>query len=316
MTQNTAVVRPPERRRGFLRALLSVAVSVGLVGAVLHLAGGQAVVAALARADPLLVALGLVLVQVQMLLSAFRWRFTARRLGVDLPFGHAVGEYYLSGLLNMVLPGGVAGDAMRAYRQGGTRPFAGPAALAVLLERVAGQVAFAAVGAIGVAAWIVTGGERLPTWTGLALAAVPLALAVVAAAVLAAERLRPGRTGARSLRSALRAVFLTKGAWLIQSATSLALALSYVAMFALCGWAIGAPLPLLGIVTLIPLALLSMLIPASVGGWGLREGTAALLWPLAGLAAAEGAATGALYGLVALAGALPGALVPLVSRRA
>ncbi len=70
-------------------------------------------------------------------------------------------------------------------------------------------------------------------------------------------------------------------------------------------------MPVLGILTLIPLALLAMLLPISVGGFGAREGAAALLWPLAGLSATEGAVTAALYGLVALAGALPGALVLL-----
>ena len=46
---------------------------------------------------------------VQVLVSAWRWRFTAGRLGIALPFGEAVREYYLSMFVNQVLPGGVFG---------------------------------------------------------------------------------------------------------------------------------------------------------------------------------------------------------------
>jgi len=43
---------------------------------------------------------------------AWRWSFTASRLGVALPLRRAVLDYYLSTLLNQVLPVGVAGDVV------------------------------------------------------------------------------------------------------------------------------------------------------------------------------------------------------------
>jgi hypothetical protein len=53
-----------------------------------------------------------------------------------------------------------------------------------------------------------------------------------------------------------------------------------------------------------------MLIPLSFSGWGLREGAAAALFPVAGLTAAQGLATSVAFGLVFLIAVLPG-LVPL-----
>ncbi|MFN7104518.1 MAG: lysylphosphatidylglycerol synthase domain-containing protein, partial [Pseudorhizobium sp.] len=47
---------------------------------------------------------GLFLVQFQIGLSAWRWQFTAQRLGMALPARHAVRDYYLSSFLNQVLP--------------------------------------------------------------------------------------------------------------------------------------------------------------------------------------------------------------------
>ena len=55
-----------------------------------------------------------------------------------------------------------------------------------------------------------------------------------------------------------------------------------------------------------PLILLTMLIPVTISGWGLREAAAAALLPLAGFVASEGLATSVAFGLVLLATSLPG----------
>jgi len=67
---------------------------------------------------------------------------------------------------------------------------------------------------------------------------------------------------------------------------------------------------------LVPLTLVAMLLPISVGGWGLREGAAAVLWPIAGFSAEAGVAASIAFGLAALAAALPGLLVPAFDKRA
>jgi uncharacterized membrane protein YbhN (UPF0104 family) len=258
-------------------------------------------------------------VQVQVLASAWRWRYTADRLGLAIGFGRAAREYYLASLLNMVMPGAVAGDVLRAVRS--ARNDDGSSSLraalrSVVLERLAGQVAFSVLTVSGLATAAAVG-AGLPAGAGAVVAAVPLTLAAGAGLVLLA-----GRFGPRRVRAALADIWpdlcrawFRDGSWLVQGVVSLAIAASYVAAFAVAGWAVGAPMPALGVVTLIPLALLSMLVPVSVGGWGVREGAAALLWPLAGLSAAEGVVTAALYGVIALVGALPG-LVALWPTRA
>ena len=54
--------------------------------------------------------------------------------------------------------------------------------------------------------------------------------------------------------------------------------------------------------------LMTMLIPVTVAGWGLREGTAAVLWGVVGLTAADGVLVSVAYGLLVLFGSLPGAV--------
>lgn len=273
------------------------------------------VTGSLRAADPGWVIAGLALVQFQTVASALRWRWTAARLGQRIGARRAIAEYYLATLVNQTLPGGVTGDAARAVRnRDGTT--LGTAGLAVLVERVSGQAALLAVTLLGLASWpALLAGER-PAAGLRAVGVAVAALAALAALAWLAHRVGPPavRRVANRLGEALRLAWVVDGAWRVQGVASLAIVASYLGLYATCGLALGAPLGVAALVTVVPLALLTMLLPVSIGGWGLREAASVALWPLVGLSAADGLATSVLYGLVALAGSLPG-LAVAVSRR-
>lgn len=279
-----------------------------------RLIDGQAALALLRRADIAPILGGLLVMQVQIVLSAYRWRYTAERLGQKLGAGHAVREYYLTTLVNQIVPGGMAGDAVRAARNRVTdedgRARWGVAVRAIFLERLAGQTAFILVTATGLLAWPFLVGRAVPDASGdLLLGVLGVILGVgllfVALATVGPRRLRHF---ARSLGPDMRRAYFSGTAWLVQGLVSLGLVATYVGVFALAALAIGAPVPWYGLVTVMPLAILTMLVPVSVGGWGLREAAAAALWPLIGLASSAGVASAILYGLISLGGALPGTL--------
>src|SRR6056297_1937847 len=127
---------------------LHVLVPLALVTVVLSAVGAEDVLSRLRSAEPgwILAALGAC--SAQTLLSALRWRLTAERLGARMSLGDAVSEYYLSSLVNTTMPGGMVGDAVRAVR---TRGAAGleRAAQAVVIERLAGQIAVGSVLLLG-----------------------------------------------------------------------------------------------------------------------------------------------------------------------
>ena len=75
-------------------------------------------------------------------------------------------------------------------------------------------------------------------------------------------------------------------------------------------------LPIFATALVAPLVLTAMLLPASVAGWGWREGAAAVLFPLAGADAAAGFAASIAFGIAVLASTLPGALFFLRRKRA
>ncbi|WP_105440086.1 lysylphosphatidylglycerol synthase transmembrane domain-containing protein [Neorhizobium sp. T25_13] len=301
--------------------LIGLSAAFALLIAVILRFDPQRIAASLASADPAYISAGLILVQVQIVLSALRWRFTAARLGQHLGIGKAIGDYYLGTLLNQFLPGGVAGDAVRAVRNqahgdGGWKV----PVRAVLFERVAGQGVFFVIATFGVMLWPLLGGAAIPEnlrhiLSGFALFAAGLAIVFLLLLRLPPRRLQPLLA---ALKAALAQVFLRDRAWIVQTLFSLVIVASYIAMFMLASAAVGAPLPALAAVTAIPLCLLMMLIPVTIAGWGAREAAAAALWPLFGYAASDGVAASILYGILALVGAAPGMvfiLAALFSRR-
>ena len=69
----------------------------------------------------------------------------------------------------------------------------------------------------------------------------------------------------------------------------------------------GCTAPLGELVALLMVIQTAVVIPLSIGGWGLREGAAAWVFAAAGLAAANGITVATLYAVVMLAAVTPGA---------
>jgi uncharacterized membrane protein YbhN (UPF0104 family) len=282
--------------------------AAGMLYLLWQVANGAAALDHLMQAQPAWLAAAVAALTAQTVLSALRWRLTAGRLGIALDRREALREYFLSQVLNQTLPGGVLGDAGRAVR---SRAQAGllAAGQAVVFERLAGQIALYLLFAGAVAGTLaVPGGFDWPAWL---LTPVLLALAGAGggALVLALAGARlPGRLG-RAI-AVPGAAFLhatwAPGIRARQALLSLGTAICNVAAFACCAAAIGVALPPATALALVPLILFTMLIPVTVSGWGLREGAAVALLPLAGATAPEGLAASVAFGLAVLAAALPG----------
>lgn len=242
----------------------------------------------------------------QTLLSAWRWRYTAGRLGLTLPYALALREYYRALFLNQVLPGGVLGDADRAWRHSGRAPQArGPAVRAVVLERLSGQVVMAAVASISFAFIALRAGTGARGWWVASLGVAAVAGVAVAVSVRAPRGSSPTSVTAALRRDARAALFSGEAVY-VQLATSTVIIASYVAAYLLAARAVGVETPLVALAPLVAPVLLSMLLPVSVGGWGVRESAAAAIWSVAGLEASDGVAISVAYGLIVLVGTVPG----------
>lgn len=238
-------------------------------------------------------------------LSAWRWRFTAHRLGLTLSPTRAMGDYYLAGFVNQILPGGVLGDAWRARRHARQSGRAGAAWRAVILERFSGQVAVIGLAVMAVVLYRPWRDAFAPALVGLGLAGALAGLVGAAMWPRLAQRADWVRQFGRDLDRAL----LAGRAWPLQLGSSVLIVLSYLLIFAAAARGIGLSLPVPQLMLLALPVLLAMLIPISVAGWGLREGAAGAVWLLSGMPPEQGVAASIAYGLVVLLASLPGAVV-------
>src|SRR5690606_25586209 len=263
----------PERPvPGFGRGVFRWCVTLLLLGTVLVFVDIAKLAQRLAVVPPTIILAVFVVSPIQIALSAWRWRYTANRLGVAIGFGFAFREYYLAGFLNQVLPGGVMGDVNRAWRhsRSGRRLQQLAIVHAVVLERLSGQLVLVPVVLIAVF-WLWWSGQ-LNSQFGDAGVSLNLGYWLILPALAVLGVLLVSMTG---------------------FGTSVLVLLTYMAVFVLMAagmdlFAGGTPWLLL--VALCPLLLLAMVVPVTVSGWGVREGAAAILWPLVGLPAEQGVA--------------------------
>jgi hypothetical protein len=85
----------------------------------------------------------------------------------------------------------------------------------------------------------------------------------------------------------------------------------HLGLFLVAARTAGSTAPAAQLLPLMVLTLLAMGLPVNVGGWGPREGVAALAFGAAGLSAAQGLTTAVVYGVLAFVAGLPGAAVLL-----
>ena len=299
----------PRRDLGRLALGLRAAVSVGLLAGLAVWLDAGVVVSRLASMRPSWVLAALAVSVVQVAVLAWRWSFTARRLGVDLPWPVAWREYYLSIFLNQVLPGGVLGDVARAWRQVRSQIRVqaprGPAVRAVVFERLSAQVVMTTAAGVSLLFLPVTvaPGSR-PVMIGAGL----LAGVLVATMVVWMRRQSSEWSLFGPVLAEVGAAHLSPGAFAAQLASALVVVATYLATYLLAARAVGVETPWPVLLPLVAPVLMSMLIPVTVAGWGLREGAAAVLWGAVGLTAADGVVVSVAYGLLVLVGSVPGAL--------
>lgn len=297
-----------------LRPHLGTLAGTAIIAVLFWRLGTGVLVDGLRRIDGVSVVIALVIGAFTTWLSAWRWCLIARGLGIRLPLGPAVADYYRALFLNAALPGGVLGDVHRAVRHGQSSGDMGRGVRAVVLERTAGQVVLAAVSltVLLVQPSPVAGPVRQAAeMAGLAALgglAVVLAVRMGRRPNAAPRRGRALRAMAAEARGVL---FSRRGGTGVVVSSVLVLA-GYVAMFLVAARVAGTGASLADLVPLALLALLAMGLPLNVGGWGPREGVTAWSFGAAGLGASQGLTVAVVYGVLSFVAALPGAVVLVV----
>lgn len=315
LVRETAPVAPVTvpRRLNFraVRTHLGTVAGVAIIAVLLWRLGTGVFLDGLRRIDTPTLVIGLVIGAVTTVLSAWRWQLVARSLGLRLPLGPAVGDYYRALFLNAALPGGVLGDVHRAVRHGQSEGDVGRGVRAVVLERTAGQIALTVFGAG--ALLILPSPVRAEARSFAPLVAAGLA---GACAVVIAIRMNraPGKRGGAlraTLAEARRALLSRRNGPGVALSSAVVLA-GHVGMFVVAARVAGSAASVAALTPIAVLALVAMGLPLNVGGWGPREGVTAWAFAAAGLGADSGLATAVVYGVLSFVAALPGLVVLVV----
>ena len=292
-----------------VRRWASPAVAVGVLAVVIWRLGTGPFLAGLNAVDGRALLAAAAIFFLTTLCSAWRWTIVSRGLGIRISLPAAVAAYYRAVFLNLILPGGVAGDVHRGLSHGREVHDVSRGLRAVVCERAAGQVVQVA---LAISVLLV-----LPSPVGSFMPFVAVAAVTVVVAVVLVGRVRV--TGRRSgwtriwnaVVADVRNGVLRRNALPAVVFASAVVFIGHAATFLVAARAAGVAAPVSRLLPLALLATLAMVLP-SIGGWGPREGVTAWVFAAAGLGADRGAATAVAYGVLVLAASLPGAVVLIV----
>lgn len=245
-------------------------------------------------------ALVALMLAVQLLLSARRWKALVERFGpvrvstVDLCWflgaSHLYGE---------VLPSTVGGDVVRTAMLARLTGL-GPATLSVILDRITGLATLLLIMVASLPLLALRIGQMSAV---LGLAAFGIGgMAVLGALLLGSGRPTPSwlpgfAALVPEIATRLHEALFSRTLWPQVVGLGVLVQLFSVALFFVLGRAVGVPLSFLDCLLLVPPALLLSALPVSLSGWGVREGTLAGMFALVGAPIADIVAVSVLYGL-------------------
>jgi uncharacterized membrane protein YbhN (UPF0104 family) len=253
-----------------------------------------------------------VLVQV---VAGVRWAALARPLGFDLPRRVFVWRFFEGMFFNLCLPSSIGGDVIKAYRIGDSTPRRLLAGCSVLADRLTG------LSALGVLAGAALAARRfqlgLPLTLAVAGALLAATLGVFLLAVSCLDKLVAVVPAPHVVRNVLAqllpyqqrpSVIAKAVAWsfVVQAGGAVGVALS--------ARALGVDQPLSLWFSVVPLVALVMVLPISIGGFGVRENAMTFLLSEEGVPSDRAVGVALLWGLSTIIIGLVGGVLFLLDR--
>jgi uncharacterized membrane protein YbhN (UPF0104 family) len=249
--------------------------------------------------------------------AGVRWAALARPLGFDRPRRFFIWRFFEGMFFSLCLPSSIGGDVIKAYRVGDTTPRRLLAGCSVLADRLTG---LAALGVLAGTALAVTK-HRMGFAGTLAVGAGLLAAVLVAfwLGLRSIDRLLavlPDPHPARSLLAQLLP-YQQRPLLIVQAvAWSFVVQIGGAVVVALMARTLQVELPLAVWFSVVPLVALLMVLPVSIGGFGMRENAMEFLLGEQGVPTDKAVAVALLWGLAGIVTGLVGGVLFLLDRDA
>jgi glycosyltransferase 2 family protein len=280
----SAIGRPRAPRSGRLAAVLRLAlragVSAGLLLLVLWMSDWRLIVAKLTMLSPAFVLFAWLYYGGLQYLSAYRWKLLLSARGAQEPVGRLFALYMIGMFANNFLPSGLGGDAVKAYGLYSQGQNSAVSVASVVVERLCGILALAALGAVP-ALLLLLGGQA--PLTALACLGAVIGIGAGAAALWSAPahklskrlltQFAPASIGGAALRAmeTVHSYPCTGYAFRGAFALSLVIQASIAGYYSLVSLALGTFISPLDFLLFLPILTIITLLPISLGGLGVRE---------------------------------------------
>jgi uncharacterized protein (TIRG00374 family) len=297
-------------------------VSLSLIGFLIHKTGFGSIARTVRTADQGWLAAGFALGLVAAGLQAYQWRGLLAAMGLRRTYRSTLQLDTAARVFDAALPTSIGGDVVRVGLASTAAAERVPSALSVVLRRVLQLPGLVTVLLVGIAAsWGLPYGGKVRTVAGI-FALAGLALIAVVALTTKVKRLRdiPLPRKVRRFVSEWRLATeeaVSEGHPFVRAAVRGLLFWTVVVLSQTCYMLAVGIHPPLGYATLVVATVNAVsLLPISLGGYGLREGTFSAFLAVGGLAtAAQGASVGACLSIQTFIFGLVGGVVYLTMRR-
>lgn len=313
---NPSESSPSQRIPGWLTLVLRVVATIALMAIVLRGIEWQKLVALLKQCDWRWWFAGFTVNVIVQMIAAIRWAALARPIGFSFPVTTFIWRFYEGLFFNLCLPSSIGGDVVKAYRLADSTPSRLLAGCTVLADRLTGLAALSVLA--GTALLAKEWGLGLPATIAIGAALLGGALLTFWLVVGSLDRLLawiPEQHAARHFIAQLLPYKLRPSLILRAVGWSLLVQMGGSVAVAFIARALGVALPLSVWFAVVPLVALTMVVPLSINGVGVREGGLALLLKPAGVSTDAAVAIGLLWFLATIATGLIGGVLFLLDRR-
>ncbi len=274
----------------------------------------------LTEIDPWMLVAAFLVILVQICVGGMRWRSVLTALGAKLSILDAIRLFYIGVFFSQALPSSVGGDPVRMYKIHKLGMDLRNSINGVLLERAVTVVALVLLVDFTHPWFLPRVDEATAALMLPAVVLITVGCAGGLGFLMMLDRLPASLMRWRLVRGLgnlgidARKVFLAPKQlvrvlfWGVLTHANMALIVLLLAM------GLGLDVTWLDCLTLVPLVLLIMTIPISIGGWGVRETAMVTLFGLVGVPAEGALVLSVVFGLVGIAAALPGGVIWLMTR--
>lgn len=284
-------------------------VSGGLIWLLFRDVDLEAALQRVAAAEPGPLAIAFVLLFLQVVVVAWRWKLILNGINAVLSYAQTFRFFYISAFFNQALPASVGGDAIRVYKAHKAGLGLGPAFNSAMLDRVSALVALVAMMLVTLPLFfdrVADPSARLGIGVMAALAFGGLVVLMVLDKLPSTfHRWRVVR-GIAALAGDARRIFLAT------STTPQVMAVAILGHILIClsVWnmarALNIDVSALDCILLFPPVLLISSLPVSIAGWGVREGAMVAAFGFVGVDEGAALVLSILLGLAFIAINLPG----------